>query len=36
MVMDRCVTGIASVVSQGADWKTVDVAAFYSAKLNTA
>ena len=34
--MDSCLTGIAGVVSQGADWKTAVVAAFYSAKLNSA
>lgn len=30
------ITGVAGVVSQGADWKTAKVAAFYSAKLNSA
>ena len=36
MVTDGCMTGIAGVVSQGIDWKTATVAAFYSAKLNNA
>jgi hypothetical protein len=31
-----CGTGIAGVVSQGQDWKTAAVAAFFSAKLNPA
>jgi hypothetical protein len=36
MVTDGCATGISGVVSQGKDWKTADIAAFYSAKLNSA
>ena len=36
LVTDRCATGISGLVSQGADWKTVKIAAFYSAKLNPA
>jgi RNase H-like domain found in reverse transcriptase/Integrase zinc binding domain len=36
MVTDGCATGIAGLVSQGKDWKTAKVAAFYSAKLNSA
>ena len=36
MVMDGCVTGVAGIVSQGSDWKTAKVAAFSSAKLNSA
>ncbi|KAJ3518583.1 hypothetical protein NMY22_g13602 [Coprinellus aureogranulatus] len=36
VVTDACVTGIAGVVSQGKDWKTAKVAAFFSAKLNKA
>jgi RNase H-like domain found in reverse transcriptase len=36
MIMDGSATGIAGVVSQGKNWKTADVAAFYSAKLNSA
>jgi hypothetical protein len=36
MVTDGCSTGIAGVVSQGNDWKTAIIAAFYSAKLNNA
>jgi hypothetical protein len=34
--MDGCATGITGVVAQGTDWKTACVAAFYSAKLNSA
>ena len=36
MVMDGCATGISGLVSQGNDWKTAKIAAFYSAKLNSA
>ena len=36
MVTDGCATGIASLISQGVDWKTAKIAAFYSAKLNSA
>jgi hypothetical protein len=36
MVTDGCATGIAGLVSQGPDWETAKVAAFYSAKLNNA
>ena len=36
MITDGCSTGISGVVSQGSDWKTAKVAAFYSAKLNPA
>ena len=36
MVTDRCATGISGVVSQGAEWRTARIAAFYSAKLNSA
>ncbi|KAJ2914251.1 hypothetical protein MD484_g6182, partial [Candolleomyces efflorescens] len=36
LVTDGCATGIAGVISQGDDWKTARVAAFYSAKLNDA
>ncbi|KAJ2913330.1 hypothetical protein MD484_g7080, partial [Candolleomyces efflorescens] len=36
MVTDGCATGIAGVISQGDDWRTAKVAAFYSAKLNDA
>lgn len=36
MVTDGCSTGVAGLVSQGADWKTARIAAFYSAKLNPA
>ena len=36
MVMDGCATGISGLVSQGPEWKTDRIAAFYSAKLNSA
>ena len=36
MITDGLATGILSVVSQGEDWKMANVAAFYSAKLNSA
>ena len=36
MITDGCATGISGLVSQGNDWKTVKIAAFYSAKLNPA
>lgn len=36
MVTDGCSTGISGLVSQGKDWKTAKIAAFYSAKLNPA
>jgi hypothetical protein len=36
MVTDGCSTGVAGVISQGMDWKTAKIAAFYSAKLNPA
>jgi hypothetical protein len=36
LITDGCLTGVAGVVSQGHDWKTAKVAAFYSAKLNIA
>lgn len=36
MVTDGCVTGVAGVISQGKDWHTAKVTAFYSAKLNSA
>jgi hypothetical protein len=37
MITDGCATGI-SLISQGnlKDWKTAKIAAFYSAKLNSA
>jgi hypothetical protein len=35
-ITDVCATGIAGVVSQGCDWRTAKVAAFFSAKLNKA
>ena len=36
MVTDGCMTGVAGVISQGTDWKSASVAAFYSAKMNNA
>jgi hypothetical protein len=36
LITDACSTGIASVISQGHDWKTSHVAVFFSAKLNAA
>ena len=36
MVTDGCATGISGLISQGPDWKTAKIAAFYSAKLNPA
>ena len=36
MITDGCSTGISGLVSQGEDWKKAKIAAFYSAKLNSA
>jgi hypothetical protein len=36
MITDGCSTGISGLISQGEDWKTAKIAAFYSAKLNPA
>ncbi|KAJ8507317.1 hypothetical protein ONZ45_g10305 [Pleurotus djamor] len=36
LITDGCCTGISGVVAQGDDWKTAKIAAFYSAKLNSA
>ncbi|KAJ3502174.1 hypothetical protein NMY22_g18676 [Coprinellus aureogranulatus] len=36
IVTDASATGVAGVVSQGEDWRTAKIAAFYSAKLNKA
>jgi hypothetical protein len=36
LITDGCATGVAGVVAQGSDWKTAKVAAFFSAKLNSA
>ena len=36
MITDGCSTGISGLVSQGDNWKTAKIAAFYSAKLNPA
>ena len=36
MITDGCSTGISGLISQGRDWKTAKIAAFYSAKLNAA
>ena len=35
MVTDGCSTGVSGLVSQGEDWKTAKIAAFYSAKLSS-
>jgi len=35
MVTDGCATGVAGVISQGTNWRTAGIAAFYSAKLNS-
>jgi hypothetical protein len=34
LVTDACTTGIVGIISQGEDWCTAKVAAFFSAKLN--
>lgn len=36
LVTDACATGISGVISQGNDWHTASVAAFFSAKLKSA
>ena len=36
MITDGCSTGISGLISQGDDWKTANITAFYSAKLNSA
>jgi hypothetical protein len=36
MVTDGCSSGISGLISQGDDWKSAKIAAFYSAKLNPA
>jgi hypothetical protein len=36
LVTDGCNSGIAGVICQGSDWKKAKVAAFFSAKLNSA
>jgi hypothetical protein len=36
LMMDACINGITIVIVQGADWKTANIAAFFSAKLSTA
>ena len=36
MITDGCSTGISGLISQGDQWKTAKIAAFYSAKLNPA
>ncbi|KAL4256242.1 hypothetical protein AB1N83_013628, partial [Pleurotus pulmonarius] len=36
LITDGCATGISGVVAQGADWRKAAIAAFYSAKLNSA
>jgi transposase InsO family protein len=35
LITDACNTGIAGVISQGTDWQTAPVAAFFSAKLTS-
>ena len=34
MVTDGCTTEILGLISQGSEWKTAKISAFYSAKLN--
>lgn len=36
IVTDASATGVAGIISQGIDWKTARIAAFFSAKLNSA
>ena len=36
MITNGCSTGISGLVSQGEDWKTTKIAAFYSVKINPA
>jgi len=36
MITDGCSTGISGMIAQGPEWKTAPIAAFYSAKLNSA
>jgi hypothetical protein len=36
LMTDACINGITTVIVQGADWKTANIAAFFSAKLSTA
>ena len=36
LITDGCATGISGLVSQGENWKSAKIAAFYSAKLNAA
>ena len=36
LITDGCATGVAGVIAQGPEWKVVKVAAFFSAKLNSA
>src|ERR1700733_3453370 len=36
LITDGSATGVAGVIAQGPDWKLAHVAAFYSAKLNSA
>ena len=36
LMTDACINGVATVIAQGDDWKTANVAAFFSAKLSTA
>jgi hypothetical protein len=36
VITDGCNSGISGIISQGVNWRTAKVAAFYSAKLNSA
>ena len=36
MITNGCSTGISGMIAQGPEWKTAPIAAFYSAKLNSA
>ena len=35
MVTDASASGVGGLISQGEDWRTAKIAAFYSAKLNS-
>ena len=36
MITDGCATGVSGVISQGLEWQSANITAFYSAKLNPA
>jgi hypothetical protein len=36
MMTDACPTGVGGVIAQGSDWRKAKIAAFYSAKMNSA